>query len=142
MAIQEDLNQFERNKVWTFVSKPNDHTIIGTMWVFHNKNDENGVIVINKVRHVVQWYNQEECIDYEEIYVPIVRLEAIRMLLAYFCFKDFKLYQMDVKSGFLNGFIEDKVFVKQSPSFENHAYPDFVFKLSKILYGLKQSPRA
>ena len=100
------------------------------------------MITRNKARLVAQGYNQEEGIDYEETYAPVARLEAIRMLLAYSCFKDFKLFQMDVKSAFLNGFINEEVYVKQPPSFENHKFPNHVFKLSKPLYGLRQAPRA
>ena len=86
----------ERNKVWTLASRPKDHSVIGTKWVFKNKNDEEGTIVKNKVRLVTQGYNQEEGIDYGETYAPVARLEAIRMLLAFACFKNFKLFQMDL----------------------------------------------
>ena len=103
--MQEELNQFERSKVWNLVSRPNDHSIIGTKWIFRNKMDEHSNIVRNKAILVAQSYSQEEGIDYEETYAPIARLEAIRMLLAFACFKNFKLFQMDVKSAFLNGFI-------------------------------------
>jgi hypothetical protein len=142
LAMQEELNQFERNKVWTLAPRPKDHSVIGTKWVFRNKKDEEGIIVRNKARLVAQGYNQEEGIDYGETYAPVVRLEAIRMLLAFACFKTFKLFQMDVKSAFLNGFIAKEVYVEQPPGFENHEFPNHVFKLSKALYGLKQAPRA
>jgi hypothetical protein len=142
LAMQEELNQFERNKVWTLAPRPKDHSVIGTKWVFRNKKDEEGIIVRNKARLVAQGYNQEEGIDYGETYAPVVRLEAIRMLLAFACFKNFKLFQMDVKSAFLNGFIAEEVYVEQPPGFENHEFPNHVFKLSKALYGLKQAPRA
>uniref|UniRef100_A0A2N9HS02 CCHC-type domain-containing protein n=1 Tax=Fagus sylvatica TaxID=28930 RepID=A0A2N9HS02_FAGSY len=142
LAMQEELNQFERNKVWTLAPRPKDHSVIGTKWVFRNKKDEEGIIVRNKARLVAQGYNQEEGIDYGETYAPVARLEAIRMLLAFACFKNFKLFQMDVKSAFLNGFIAEEVYVEQPPGFENHEFPNHVFKLSKALYGLKQAPRA
>ena len=87
-------------------------------------------------------FNQEEGIDYEETFAPVIRLEAIRMLLAYASSNDFKLFQMDVKSAFLNGFIQEKVYVDQPLGFENHKLPNHVFKLKKALYGLKQAPRA
>ena len=77
---------------------------------------------------------------YEETFAPVVRLESIRMLLAYACYKDFILYQMDVKSSFLNGYILEEVYVAQPPDFQNHLYPDYVYKLKKVLYGLKQAP--
>lgn len=140
--MQEELNQFEKNKVWTLVPRPHDHGVIGTKWVFRNKNDESGVVTRNKAPLIAQGYNQQEGIDYNETYAPVVRLEAIRMLLAYACHKDFKLFQMDVKSAFLNGFIEKEVYVEQPPGFESHEFPNHVFKLRKALYGLKQAPRA
>ena len=105
--MQEELNQFERNNVWELVEKPENYPIIGTKWVFKNKLDENGIVIRNKARLVAKGYNQEEGIDYEETYAPVARLEAIRMLLAYASIMDFKLYQMDVKSAFLNGFIQE-----------------------------------
>ena len=90
---------------------------------------------------MVQEYNQEEGIDYDETFAPIARLEAIRLLLAFACFIDFKLYQMDVKSLFLNSIIKEEVYVKQPPRFEDYDYLNHVFKLNKALYGLKQAPR-
>ena len=98
--MQEELNQFERNKVWNLVEKPSDYPIVGTKWVFRNKLDENGTIVRNKARLVAKGYSQEEGIDYDETYAPVARLEAIRILLAFACFNNFKLYQMDAKSVF------------------------------------------
>jgi hypothetical protein len=91
---------------------------------------------------VAQGYNQEEGINYGETYAPVARLEATRMLLAFACFKDFKLFQIDIKSAFLNGFIAEEFYVEQPPRFENHEFPNHIFKLSKALYGLKQAPRA
>ena len=142
MAMQEELNQFERNQVWELVPKPEHQSIIGTKWVFRNKLDESGVVVRNKARLVAQGYNQEEEIDFDETFAPVARLESIRMLLAFACHKNFTLYQMDVKSIFLNGYIMEEVYVKQPPGFENKKYPNHVYKLRKALYGLKQAPRA
>ena len=140
--MQEELNQFERNEVWELVPRPNDQSVIGTKWVYKNKMDENGIIIINKARLVAQGYNQQEGIDYEETFAPVARLEAIRMLLAFACHKNFILYQMDVKSAFLNGFINEEVYVEQPPGFESFNFPNHVFKLKNALYGLKQAPRA
>ena len=98
--MQEELGQFERNKVWTLVHRPINYLIIGTKWVFKNKMDELGNVVRNKARLVAQGYNQEEGIDFDETFAPVARLEAIRMLLACACHMDFKLFQMDVKSVF------------------------------------------
>jgi hypothetical protein len=101
MAMQEELINFKRNQVWTLVERPKTN-VIGTKWVFHNKQDENGVVTRNKARLVAQGFTQVEGFDFEETYAPVARLEAIRMLLAYATHHDFKLYQMDVKSAFLN----------------------------------------
>ena len=140
--MQEELNQFERNEVWESVPRPNNQSVIGTKWVYRNKMDENDIIIRNKARLVAQGYNQQEGIDYEETFAPKDRLEAIRMLFAFACHKIFILYQMDVKSVFLNGFINEEVFVEQPPGFESFNFPNHVFKLKKALYGLKQAPRA
>lgn len=142
ISMQEELNQFKRNRVWELVPKPKDKHIIGTRWVFKNKLDENGIIFLNKARLVAQGYNQEEGIDFEETFAPVARLEAIRLLLAYACSMNFQLFQMDVKSAFLNGYINEEVYVKQPPGFEDFKHPSHVYKLKKDLYGLKQAPRA
>ncbi|GKA43274.1 retrovirus-related pol polyprotein from transposon TNT 1-94 [Tanacetum coccineum] len=142
MAMQEELNQFITNDVWELVPNPMDMTIIGTKWVYRNKLDENGVVTRNKARLVAQGYNQQEGIDYDETYAPVARLESIRILLAYACALDFKLYQMDVKSAFLNGVINEEVYVAQPPGFIDFAKPNYVYKLKKALYGLKQAPKA
>ena len=99
--------------------------------------DENGIIVRNKARFVAQGHNQQEGIDYEETFAPVARLEVIRMLLTFACYKNFILYQMDVKSGFLNGFINEEVYVEQPPDFEIFNFPNHVFKLKNSLNGLK-----
>ncbi|GKC86737.1 retrovirus-related pol polyprotein from transposon TNT 1-94, partial [Tanacetum coccineum] len=103
---------------------------------------ENGVVSRNKARLVVQGYNQQEGIDFDETYAPVARLESIRILLAYACAHDFKLFQMDVKIAFLNGFINKEVYVSQPPGFVDFERPNHVFKLKKALYGLKQAPKA
>nr|GEY20874.1 copia protein [Tanacetum cinerariifolium]GEY27434.1 copia protein [Tanacetum cinerariifolium] len=124
------------------VPNPMDMTIIGTKWVYGNKLDENGVVTRNKVRLVAQGYNQQEGIDYDETYEPVARLESIRILLAYACALDFLLYQMDVKSAILNGFINEEVYVAQPPRFIDFAKPNYVYRLKKALYGLKKALKA
>ena len=104
--------------------------------------DKSGNVIRNNDRLVVQDYTQVERIDFEETFTPVARLEAIRIALAYVSFKNFELFQMDVKSTFLNGFIEAEVYVEQPPGFVDHIHPNFIFKLDKALYGLKQAPRA
>ncbi|WVZ58357.1 hypothetical protein U9M48_008636 [Paspalum notatum var. saurae] len=128
-ATHEELENFERNH------PPPNYRPIGTKWVFKNKQGENGMVVRNKAR-------LKERIDYEETFAPVARLEAIRILLAFAASKGFKLQQMDVKSAFLNGFIEEEEYVRQPFGFESARFPDRVYKLRKALYGLKQAPRA
>ncbi len=89
--MQEELNQFTRNKVWNLVERPSEYSIIGTKWIYKNKLDENGIVIRNKARLVAKGYNQEEGIDFVETFAPVARLEAIRLLLAFACSKDFKL---------------------------------------------------
>ena len=140
-AMQEELNQFEYNEVWTLVPRKHEMNIIGTKWVYRNKMDEHGAITRNKARLVAKGYNQEEGIDFGETYAPVARLEAVRLLLAFSSIQGFKLFQMDVKSAFLNGYINEEVFVSQPPGFEDHKNPEHVYMLKKALYGLKQAPR-
>jgi hypothetical protein len=130
-----------RNEVWHLVPRPNQN-VVGTKWVFRNKQDEHGVVIKNKARLVAKGYSQVEGLDFDETYAPIARLKSIRILLAYATYHGFKLYQMDVKSAFLNGPIKEEVYVEQPLGFEDSEYPNHVYKLSKALYGLKQAPRA
>jgi hypothetical protein len=141
LAMQEELNNFTRNEVCHLVPRPNQN-VVGTKWVLRNKQDEHGVVTRNKGRLVAKGYSQVEGLDFGETYAPVARLESIRILLAYATYHGFKLYQMDVKSAFLNGPIKEEVYVEQPPGFEDSEYPNHVYKLSKALYGLKQAPRA
>ncbi|WVZ58134.1 hypothetical protein U9M48_008437 [Paspalum notatum var. saurae] len=140
--MHEELENFKRNHVWDLVEPPPNWHPIGTKWVFKNKQGENGMVVRNKARLVAQGFCQKEGIDYEETFAPVARLEAIRILLTFAASKVFKLQQMDVKSAFLNGYIEEEVYVRQPLGFESARFPDRVYKLRKALYGLKQAPRA
>ncbi|GJY28544.1 retrovirus-related pol polyprotein from transposon TNT 1-94 [Tanacetum coccineum] len=142
VARQEDLNQFVANDVWELVPLPISQSVIGTKWVFRNKLDENGIVSRNKARLVAQGYNQQEGRDYDETYTTVARLESIRILLVIACANDIKLYQSDVKSAFLNGFINKEVYVAQPPGFIDFQKPNYVYKLKKALYGLKQAPKS
>ena len=95
-AMQEELNQFERNKVWKLVPTPKNRSIIGTKWVFRNKMDENGIVTGNKARLVAKGYSQEDEIDYDETFAPVARHEAIRIFLTFTVHSNFMVYQMDV----------------------------------------------
>ncbi|GJT70857.1 putative ribonuclease H-like domain-containing protein [Tanacetum coccineum] len=141
-AMQEELLQFKLQEVWTLMELPNGKRAIKTKWVFKNKKDKRGIVIKNKVILVAQGYTQEEGIDYDEVFAPVARIEAIRLFLAYASFKDFVVYQMDVKSAFLYDKIEEEVYVCQPPGFEDPDFPDRVYKVEKALYGLHQAPRA
>ncbi|KAJ9567677.1 hypothetical protein OSB04_003643 [Centaurea solstitialis] len=142
MAMQEEINQFVRLKVWRLVPRPEGKSIIDTKWIFKNKKDEDNVVVRNKARLVAKGYRQQEGIDYNETFAPVARIEAIRMFLAYAAHKDFTVYQMDVKTTFLNGVLQEEVYVSQPEGFVDKDHPDHVYILDKALYGLKQAPRA
>nr|GEX02240.1 putative ribonuclease H-like domain-containing protein [Tanacetum cinerariifolium] len=141
-AMQEELLQFKMQKVWILVDLPYEKRAIGTKWVFRNKKDERGIMVGNKARLVTQGHTQEEGIDYEEVFAPVARIKAIRLFLAYASFMGFMVYQMDVKSAFIYGTIEEEVYVYQPLGFEEPDHPDKVYKVVKALYGLHQAPRA
>nr|GEW87384.1 putative ribonuclease H-like domain-containing protein [Tanacetum cinerariifolium] len=121
---------------------PKGKRAIGSKWVFRNMKDERGIVVRNKARLVAQGHTQEEGINYEEVFAPVARIEAIRLFLAYASFMGFMVYQMDVKSAFLYGTIKEEVYVCQPPGFEDTDYHDKVYKVVKALYGLHQTPRA
>ncbi|KAK1615908.1 hypothetical protein QYE76_021425 [Lolium multiflorum] len=134
-AMHDELNNFKRNKVWTLVEKPKGcRNVIGTKWIFKNKQDEFGNVVRNKARLVAQGFSQVEGIDFGETYAPVAHLESIRILLAYASHHNFKLQQMDVKSALLNGPLHEEVYVKQPPGFEDLNFPNHVYKLDKALY--------
>ena len=116
--MEEELSQIKKNDTWELVPRLNDKNVIGTKWVFRNKLDENGQVTRNKMKLVCKGYAQIEGIDFEETYAPVARMEDIRTILAYACSKHIKVYQMDVKSTFLNGELEEEVYIKQPQGFE------------------------
>jgi hypothetical protein len=140
-AMHKELENFDKNQVRELVEPPPNYKPIGTKWVWKNKEGENGEVVRNKSRLVAQGYSQKEGIDYEEIFSPVA-LEEIRIPLSFFVAKGFRLYQMDVNSAFLNGFLEEEVYVRQPTGFESVQFPHRVYNLRMALYGLKQAPRA
>ncbi|GKE74331.1 retrovirus-related pol polyprotein from transposon TNT 1-94, partial [Tanacetum coccineum] len=125
-AMQEELNQFYRNKVWTLIPLLYGKIAIGSKCVFRNKKGEHGIVTKNKARLVAQGYNQEERIDYDETFIPVVRMEAIRIFLAFATYMNFIVFQTDVKSVFLNGKLKEEVYVKQPLGFESSEFPDYV----------------
>ncbi|GKA55178.1 putative ribonuclease H-like domain-containing protein, partial [Tanacetum coccineum] len=141
-AMQEELLQFKLQKVWILVDLPKGKRAIGTKWVYKNKKDKRGVVVRNKARLVALGYRQEEGIDYDEVFAPVARIEAIKIFLAFASYMGFIVYQMDVKSAFLYGTIDEEVYVSQPPGFVDPKHPKKVYKVVKALYGLHQAPRA
>ncbi|GJW03540.1 putative ribonuclease H-like domain-containing protein [Tanacetum coccineum] len=141
-AMQEEMQQFINQKVWQLVPLPEGKFAIGTKWILKNKRDARGIVVRNKARLVAQGHRQEEGIDYDEVFAPVARIEAIRLFLAFASYMGFMVYQMDVKSAFLYGEIEEEVYVTQPKGFEDPHFPKHVYRVVKALYGLHQAPRA
>ena len=130
------------NGVWELVPRLKGVNVIGTKWIFKNKSNEHGTVIRNKSRLIAQGYTQVEGVDFDETFAPVARLESIRILLTIASHLNFKLYQMDVKSAFLNGMLQEEVYVEQPKGFIDPHKPDDVYKLKRALYGLKQAPRA
>nr|GEW56784.1 retrovirus-related Pol polyprotein from transposon TNT 1-94 [Tanacetum cinerariifolium] len=140
-AIQEEMQQFYHQQVWKLVPLPAGKIAIGTKWILKNKRDARGIVVRNKARLVAQGHRQEEGIDYDEIFSPVARIEAIRLFLAFASYMGFMVYQMDVKSAFLYGEIKEEVYVTQLKGFEDPYNPKHVYRVVKALYGLHQAPK-
>ncbi|GJT85666.1 retrovirus-related pol polyprotein from transposon TNT 1-94 [Tanacetum coccineum] len=140
--MQEELNEFERLEVWELVPRPDKVMVITLKWIYKVKLDELGGILKNKAQLVTRGYRQEEGIDFEESFAPVERLEAIRIFLAFAAYMNMVVYQMDVKTAFLNGNLREEVYVSQPDGFMDPNNPNHVYKLKKALYGLKQAPRA
>ena len=136
------LSQWRAESICEVASRPEGVHVIGTKWIFKNKTDEDGEIIWNKSRLVAQGYTQVKGIDFDESFASVVRLESIRILMSIACIMNFKLYQMDVKCAFLNGYLNEEVFVEQPKGFKDPHFPDHVLRLKKAFYGLKQAPRA
>ncbi|GJU46587.1 retrovirus-related pol polyprotein from transposon TNT 1-94 [Tanacetum coccineum] len=141
-AMQDELHQFDRLQVWELVDKPFGKNVIKLKWLWKNKKDEDQTVIRNKARLVAKGYAQEEGIDFDESFAPVARLEAVRIFVAYAAHKSFPIYQMDVKTAFLNGPLKEEVYVAQPDGFVDPDHPDKVYRLRKALYGLKQAPRA
>jgi hypothetical protein len=140
--MNEELDQIEEKQTWELVPRPKNKNVIGTKWVHKNKMNENGKVIRNKAKLVCKGYAQAEGVDYEETFAPMAILEAIRMFLAFSSYRKFKVYQMDVKSTFLNGNLEEEVYIEKPEGFQLNKKGDYLCKLKKLLYGLKQTPRA
>nr|GFB09424.1 copia protein [Tanacetum cinerariifolium] len=111
--MQEELDQFARLKVWRLVPRPEGKSVIKTKWIFKNKKDESSLVIRNKARLVTVGFSQQEGTDYDETFALIARIKAIHLFLAYVAHKDFTVYQMDIKTAFLNGILKEEVYVGQ-----------------------------
>ncbi|GKE51234.1 retrovirus-related pol polyprotein from transposon TNT 1-94, partial [Tanacetum coccineum] len=141
-AMQDEIHEFDRLQVWELVPPPDCVMIIALKWIYKVKLDEYGDVLKNKARLVAKGYQQEEGIDFEESFAPVTRIEAIRIFIANAASKNMTIYQMDVKTAFLNGELKEEVYVSQPEGFVDPDHPTHVYRLKKALYGLKQAPRA
>ncbi|GJW66315.1 retrovirus-related pol polyprotein from transposon TNT 1-94 [Tanacetum coccineum] len=141
-AMQEEIHKFDQLQVWELVPKPECVMVITLKWIYKVKLDAYGDVLKNKAQLVVKGYRQEEGIDFEESFAPVARIEAIRIFIANAANKNMIIYQMDVKTAFLNGELKEEVYVSQPEGFVDPDHPTHVYRLKKDLYGLKQAPRA
>ncbi|GJY26480.1 retrovirus-related pol polyprotein from transposon TNT 1-94 [Tanacetum coccineum] len=141
-TLTDKFHQFNRLQVWELVDKPFGKKVIKLKWLWKNKKDEDQIVIRNKARLVAKGYAREEDIYFEESFVPVARLEAVRIFIGYASYKSFSIYQMDDKTEFINGPLKEKAYVAQPNRFVNPYHPEKVYCLKKTLYGLKQAPKA
>lgn len=141
-TMQSELAEFERNKVWRWSSTPENVFVVGLKWVFINKFDKECDNVRNKARLIVKGYFQQEGTDYDETFASVARLEVVRIFLAYATYKNFGVYQMDIKCVLLKGELEEILYVEQPQSFVNDKFPNHCYVHDKAVYRIKQAPRA
>ncbi|OMO61385.1 Integrase, catalytic core [Corchorus capsularis] len=141
-AMKEELRMIEKNQTWELVDRPQNKNVIGVKWVYRTKLNPDGTTNRLKARLVVKGYAQLYGVDYTETFAPVARLDTIRLLLAIAAQKQWKIHQLDVKSAFLNGYLQEEIFVEQPEGFQVKGNEDKVYLLKKALYGLKQAPRA
>ena len=140
--MEEEINVIKKNNTWELSTLPKGHEAIGVKWVYKAKKNTQGDVERYKARLVAKRYKQKHGIDYEEVFSPIARMETIHLLIAIAAQMKWRIYQLDVKSAFLNGYLEEEVYVEQPLGFEVKDHEDKVLRLKKALYGLKQAPRA
>ena len=140
--MERELESIEKNQTWELVDLPKGHKSIGLKWVYKLKKDSEGKVLKHKARLVAKGYVQKKGVDFEEVFAPVARLDTIRLILALAAHRGWKIHHLDVKSAFLNGELEEEVYVGQPKSFIDQTAEHKVYKLSKSLYGLKQAPRA
>ncbi|GJR00669.1 retrovirus-related pol polyprotein from transposon TNT 1-94 [Tanacetum coccineum] len=140
--MQDEIHEFDRLQVWELVPRPDYVMIIALKWIYKVKLDEYGDVLKNKARLVANGYWQEEGIDFEESFTPVACIKAIRIFIANAASKNMTIYQMDVKTAFLNGELKEEVYVSQPEGFVDPDHLTHVYHLKKALYGLTQAPRA
>ncbi|GJW15040.1 retrovirus-related pol polyprotein from transposon TNT 1-94 [Tanacetum coccineum] len=141
-AMQEEIHEFERLKVWELVPCPDKVMLTKLKWIYKVKTNEFGWVLKNKARLVAQGFMQEQGINFEELFAPVARIEAIRIFIANAANKNMKIFQMDVKMAFLNGELKEEVYVSQPEGFVDQDNLSHVYNFKKAIYGLKQAPRA
>ncbi|KAA0033403.1 retrovirus-related Pol polyprotein from transposon TNT 1-94 [Cucumis melo var. makuwa] len=142
LAMDNEIKSIEKNKTWTLIELPSGAKRIGVKWVYKTKYNEHGKVDKNKARLVAKGYSQQHEIDYTKVFAPVARMDTIRMIVALAAQKDWKIFQLDVKSAFLHGELNEDVYVEQPKGYQKKEKEHLVFKLHKALYGLKQAPRA
>ncbi|CAM8953275.1 unnamed protein product [Rhodiola kirilowii] len=140
--MDEEIGAIKKNYTWELTDLPEGHKAIGVKWVYKTKTNQDGEVEKYKARLVSKAYKQRYGIDYDEVFAPVARVDTIRLLTAIAAQNQWKIYQMDVKSAFLNGYLEEEVYIDQPPGYVQRGHEDKVYKLKKALYGLKQAPRA
>ena len=141
-AMEEEIRVIEKNKTWELVERPKEKEVIGVKWIYKTKLNPDGSIQKNKARLVGNGYSQQPGVDYQETFASVARLDTSSALIALVAQNGWFLYQLDVKSAFLNGALEEEVYVDQPQDFAVKGKEDKIYKLKKSLYGLKQAPRA
>ena len=141
-AMEEEIKAIEKNNTWELSSLPKGHEAIGVKWVFKIKKNAKGEVERHKARLVAKGYKQQYGVDYDEVFAPVARMETIRLLISLAAQMKWRIFQLDVKSAFLNGYLEEDVYVEQPMGFVIEGQEGKVLKLNKALYGLKQAPRA
>ena len=142
IAMDQEIDAIRRNETWELMELPTNKQALGVKWVYRTKLKSDGNVEKYKARLVVKGYKQEYGVDYEEIFAPVTRIETIRLILSLAAQNGWKVYQMDVKSAFLNGHLKEEIFVAQPLGYVQRGEEEKVYKLKKALYGLKQAPRA
>lgn len=140
--MEEEIKSITKNDTWELTTLPQGHKAIGVRWVYKEKKNAKGDVERYKARLVAKGYSQRQGIDYDEVFAPVTHLETIRLIISLAAQNEWKIYQMDVKSAFLNGFLEEEVYIEQPQSYEVKGQEEKVLKLKKALYRLKQAPRA